>query len=664
MATREELIQALKDRRLSIKKEKLKRLIESGKAVQPRTAAQNASDLISNKPTKVDTSNVGALGSAAVGFSEGIKDVGRGLGFVDEPSSQQRRFIEQLETDRPISSTIGRISGQVVPFIVPGAAVGNIATIPARAAAAAGLGGLEGGILTRGQGGSTEETAQGALLGGGIAAGLELLLPRVGRVGRKVFNRFIKDPDTILDASGLPTSQFQKALDEAGLSFEDVAEQSQKLLKTDNIEDATQIARRTFLEEQGLIPTRAQVTQDVTDFQNQQELFKTSGAVRDAIDGQGVVAARKFDNAIVATGGSANPSASAVFDFIADQAIDRDAAISGAYKAARQVAGDEQVVKFTRLEAALTNKAGSDRITGGLISATKDILKAKGVLPKKGFKIQGRVNPKVAEEIRIELNTLYDSLTPNGRSELRNFKEAIDLDVQDAVGKDIFGEARSMKASFEKSLRRSKVNKFDNRKFELVRDILDNKINPDRFLQETVLSTRVRSTDLEQLKRYLLDSDGGDVAWDSLRAEAMTHIRNKAIREVSSDPAMTRASMESALKSFGKNEGKDKLRVLFSPQERKLLENMLKVSKITEPKRATTLGKGPSAQGVKEISNQLAKNPGLNIIWGGVAEAIASRQAMKAIAAPKQLTLKPSNLATLAAPALIAPSATLVQEDE
>ena len=660
MATRAELIQRVKDQRLAIKKEQLKRLIASGEIRNPRTAQQNASELLSSTAQPVDTSNVGALGSAAVGFSQGIKDVGRGIGAIGQPSNQERRFVDQLEEDRPISSTIGRISGQVAPFVLPSAAVGSIATIPARVLAATGLGAVEGGILTRGQGGSTEETAQGALLGSTIAGGLELLLPRVGRIGRKVFNRFIDDPKTILSADGLPTPAFQKALDDAGLSFDDVAEQSQRLLATDNIEDATQIARRTFLEEQGLVPTRAQVTQDVTDFQNQQELFKTSGAVREAIDGQGATIARRFDNAIVSTGGSANPSSSVVFDFIADQAIDQDAAITGAYKTARELAGDGQVVRLSGLTKALSDKAGSDRITGGLISSTKDILRAKGVLPNKGFKVQGRISPKVAEEVRIELNSLYDSLTPKGRSDLRDFKNAIDLDVQAAVGKDVFKDARKMKAEFERSLRRSKVNKFDKRNFDLVRDILDNKINPDRFLQDAVISNRVRSTDLEQLKRYLLDNDGGNQAWDSLRAEAMTNIRNNAVREVSGDPAMTRASIDSALNSIGK----DKLRVLFSPTERKFLDNMQKVAKITEPKRATALGKGPSAQAVKELSDQLSRNPALNIIWGGVAEAISSRQAMRAITAPKQLTLKPSNLATVATPALIAPVATAQQEDD
>jgi len=140
----------------------------------------------------------------------------------------------------------------------------------------------------------------------------------------------------------------------------------------------------------------------------------------------------------------------------------------------------------------------------------------------------------------------------------------------------------------------------------------------------------------------------------------MTNIRNNAVREVSGDPAMTRSSIDSALNSIGK----DKLRVLFSPAERKFLDNMQKVAKITEPKRATALGKGPSAQAVKELSDQLSRNPALNIIWGGVAEAISSRQAMRAITAPKQLTLKPSNLATVATPALIAPVATAQQKDD
>ena len=87
-------------------------------------------------------------------------------------------------------------------------------------------------------------------------------------------------------------------------------------------------------------------------------------------------------------------------------------------------------------------------------------------------------DPTQAEGIRQDLNALHDSLTPFGRKKLSDFKNALDSDVSRDVGEDIFESARSMKAKFESDLSRVKVNKFDKRKVNVLRDILENKINP------------------------------------------------------------------------------------------------------------------------------------------------------------------------------------------
>ena len=56
----------------------------------------------------------------------------------------------------------------------------------------------------------------------------------------------------------------------------------------------------SFLQDQGIVPTRAQVTGDATQFQAQQELAKTSGKVRRALEGQEAVLASRFENAVTA----------------------------------------------------------------------------------------------------------------------------------------------------------------------------------------------------------------------------------------------------------------------------------------------------------------------------------------------------------------------------
>lgn len=590
--------------------------------------------------------------SFLVGAGRGFTTIGRALGLADAETEEEKKAFEALQKESPISTTIGEITGETAPFILPGLAAGRAATLGGRVLGSGAVGAAEAGLITRGKGGDDVEQLKAAGLGGTIAGGLEVAFPVIGRIGGKIFRNVTGRQPTgpLLTPDGAPTQEFREALDKAGLTFDDVAAETQRLLQTGDVEDATQVSRRIFLEEQGLTPTRAQVTGDVTDFQAQQELAKQSGRVRSLLEAQEGVLASRFDNAVVETGGSANPSSSVVFDTIADRAIDQDKAISDAYKLATQQVGTDKVVKPSKLISEIKAVAASDRATGGLPSAVRDILKNRGVLGKKGLKIEGRVDPKVAEEIRQDMNALYDSLSPFGREKLRDFKNALDLDVQRAVGKDTFAEARSMKAQFEKDLRRAKVNKFDRRKGNLVRDILDNKINPDRFLQDAVITNRVRSTDLEQLKRYLNQSDEGVDAWNSLRAEAMQFIKTNSMKEVSGEPALTRASLDSALDKFGR----DKLRVLFSQEERKFLQDMQKVAKIREPKRGTALGKGPSAQAIKELEKAVNRNSLINAVWAGGAELISERASLQQVKPPTERIIKPSPATPLIAPAAVA----------
>lgn len=568
-------------------------------------------------------SKQGPIDAALISAGRGLTNIARGLGLADPAGEAERLGFEALEEQRPISTTVGEIAGEAAPFLLPGGAIGKLATIPGRVAASGLLGAAEGGIIARGRGGDDLQTAQSAGLGGAVAGAAELAFPIIGRLGGKIFRNITgKSPTAPLITNGAPSRELLDALDTAGLSFDDLGAEAQRILDTGGVESAVQQGRKDFLESQGVSPTRAQITGEASDFQSQQELAKTSGKVRRAIQSQDEALSSRFDNAVTETGGSAVGSSSPVIDFVADRSIDLDKAISDAYTLARQVAPTEKVVKPVGLSNAIKDIAGSDRATGGLASAAADILRTRGVLGPKGLKVTGKIDAATAEEVRKDLNALHSSLSPFGKSKLADLKGALDVDVEKAVGKDVFKDARASKAKFEKDLNRAKVNKFDARKKNLVRDILENKVNPDRFLEDAVLSKSVRSDDLEQVKRFLqLDGDGPGVdAWNDLRAESMQRIRDTAIKEVAGEPALSRAGMEKALDMFGR----DKLRVLFSPEERKFLNDMLKVSKVREPVRGTALGKGPSAQAIQGLSKAVNRIPLLNSVFGGAGELVAS----------------------------------------
>lgn len=591
------------------------------------------------------------LDAFLIGAGRGLTTIGRGVGLAGEEDPATTQAIENLRQLQGGALTAGEIAGETAPFLLPATAIGRVTTLPARVAATTALGATEGGVIRSGQGGDASEISEGAGIGGAIAGGLELGVPVLGRVAGKIIRKATgKAPSgRVINPDGTPTEELLQALDQTGLTIDDLNLESRRLIEAGDPENIGAQARKAFLEEQGIIPTRAQVTGEAEDFILQQELAKSNERVRRALLGQEQAISSRFDNAIVETGGSANPSNAPVIDFIADKAIDEGAAISEAYKLARASAPTAQVVSPEKMIESIRSIAGSDNTTGGLASSARDILRNKGLLGKKGLKLQGRVSPTVAEEIRIELNQLHDSLTPFGKRKLSEVKNALDADVETAVGQDIFAEARASKAKFEKDLSRAKVNKFDSRKFNIVRDILENKINPDRFLDEAVLSKRVRSTDLEQLKRYMLldGNEAGLQAWNSLRAEAMQRIRDDAFNVVGGEPALTRASLNRAVDKFGR----DKLRVLFTQQERKFLNDMKKVSELREPKRGTQQGLGPSAQAIlRQLSN--TKTGGLlRDIFGAVQ---ANREGRLILSSPDlSVPIRPLTTATLAAPAVV-----------
>ncbi len=665
-------------------------------------------------------SEQGPFQSAAIAAGRGLTTIARGLGLAEPEDPATTRAFKALQEQRPISTTIGEVAGEAAPFLLPGGLVAKAATIPGRVAAAGLLGAAEGSLIVSGKGGGDIETLKGAGIGGAVAGTLELALPIIGRIGGKIFRNVTgKTPSTpLLDKQGQPSQEFVAALDKAGLSFDDVAGEANRLIDVGEIDDAVSLARRSFLEEQGITPTLPQITGEATQFQAQQELAKTSGKVRRALAGQETILAKRFENAVTATGGSANRSTSPTIDFIADRSIDLDKSISDAYKAARESAPTEKKIQLDKLSSALNSLKDFERSTGGLPSAVKGFLKQRGLVDSSGRLITtnkkaisdiaklkskakrqglsiddsgvvrnslGQVSERItselsdlnaknvgrllnateAESLRIDLNSLFDTLKPLGKRRLAGLKDALDSDVENAFNIDAFSRARAAKAKFESDLSRAKINKFDSRKKNLVRDILENKINPDEFLKEAVLSKTTRSADLEQLKRFLhLDfagvADAGPQAWNDLRAEAMEHIKNTAIREVAGEPALTRAGIERALGQFGR----DKLRVLFSREERKFLNDMLKTSKLREPVRGTALGKGPSAQAISGLSKAVNRIPLINSVFGGATELVASDVSGRLILRQPPVTpLRPSKLTELS-PAAIPAILPTQQEDQ
>jgi len=198
----------------------------------------------------------------AQGTAKGLGDVGRGFGVLEQLSPAEKANFDALAKQYP-EANVGEIIGQVAPWLVPGVAAARIASLPLRALASGAVGGSEGFVVTKGQGGTNAEAAAMAAVGVGLGGGAEVLAPiinrGVGAVGRAL--GFGSKP--LVDSVGNPTAEFKAALDKAGISFDDIPKTAQAEAAT--LKPGTnpaQAARLTRFRAEGIEPTTGQVTQD------------------------------------------------------------------------------------------------------------------------------------------------------------------------------------------------------------------------------------------------------------------------------------------------------------------------------------------------------------------------------------------------------------------
>ena len=306
----------------------------------------------------------------------------------------------------------------------------------------------------------------------------------------------------------------------------------------------------------------------------------------------------------------------------------KDNAIGEAYSAAKSMAPDAQQIKLSSTVEKLRQLAPQNELTGGLLKAVKGTLEQRGIIKGKGLKLVGRIDASTAEDIRKTLNSFYDGANPQARMAIRSLKESIDDDVMRSVGSDVFADARQAKAEFEKNLNRAKVSKFDSRRANIVRDIMENKINPDNFVQDAILAKKWRAEDLKQLKDFTIGDGEGLKSWNDTRAEVLQYIKDNAFSgpvDENGFQAITRTGLQ---KSFDKI-GTPKMKVIFNSDELRFFKDLLDVTKLREPGRFTALGRGPSAQAIGRVESAIKENPIAGALIGLVDFDSAGKAAIK-----------------------------------
>ena len=402
------------------------------------------------------------------------------------------------------------------------------------------------------------------------------------------------------------------AIQKAGATQDDIAAGMQTELsglKSSGSLTAEQAERYNQFIKMGMKPTKAQVTRTTDDFVNQQELLKHSGKVKSAVEAQDARASELFDDAVQKTGGNPVSAENPIAEHVKARSIELDKQVSAVYKATREAVGKEKVI---RLDGALTSIKRNAHEDRGIASSLKSELKARGLIGEDG-KVSGRISVEQAEDFRQYVNTFYQDAGAKGRSLIKTVKDAIDDDVGRVAGPDIYLPARKAKQQFESDLTRAKGNKFDKRRSELVRDILENKVSPETFFNDVVLAKSRRGEDLQGLKHYLTKTGGDDFAeagaqaWNDLRAEAVDWLKLQAMKGAKGEngvPVFNGNSFRRAMDRIGTQ----KLKAIFDEKELGFLSDMAKIGEYRTPvPGGIDRGFGPSGYGVSQLARGVSE---------------------------------------------------------
>jgi len=221
--------------------------------------------------------DIGAFQAFLIGTGKGFVNIARGLGLIDKATETESLAMDALREERPYTTGGGELVGESAPFLIPGTMAGKIASLPLRVLASGAVGGIEGGVV---QGGRGEDVAEGIEIGAGIGMGAEVLLSVVGRLGSKIFRKVMgKSPKgAIIDLAGNPTPEFKKALDMSGIEYDELVDAATEMVKNQKAgANPKQVSRAALFKQEGVQPTKGEITKDFGQLTTEQRLFESSG---------------------------------------------------------------------------------------------------------------------------------------------------------------------------------------------------------------------------------------------------------------------------------------------------------------------------------------------------------------------------------------------------
>lgn len=382
---------------------------------------------------------------------------------------------------------------------------------------------------------------------------------------------------------------------------------------------ADQAATYDLFVRYGYRPLRSDVTGDIDDQRSKIDAQKREGPVAEVVASQERRTAELYDEKIKNLTEGANEATdfetgSVVFNAVDEFAARADEAIGAAYDAARDRAGVEgRVISLDNLVLSLRSKEGKNLQSGGVVDSIKQDLINKGVA---FIDENGKIRPAQGanrfltvddvEDLRQQLNVLYKSSSGNaGATELiRIFKDLMDDSVERAVGSDIFKAARAEKTKYERTIERSRKNKRDKSRKNLLVDILESRVEPDQIMRR-VLGAGI--DDFKGVIKFLTSDDAGQAgqtALNNIKANFMQRLIEKSTKKgtAKGESEITFGPMFDFVSSLRKS---GKFDELFNVEEKQFITDMLTIAKARQVDSKVAMGSGPSGASVLAAADRL-----------------------------------------------------------
>lgn len=431
----------------------------------------------------------------------------------------------------------------------------------------------------------------------------------------------------LVTAEGEMTSAGRALIQKLGYDPDNVPEEVKKSLSTqvnksvdpslDGLPPEQRVRAERMKRVTGEDATTGQITRNFEDQQTENSLAKNSSVgapLRTRFDSQNAGLINAGDNLTEAAGGTAKDPyevGKLASEFVKGTDKAASDAVSEVYKLANQRAQELDLgMSPDKLLEKLENlkyQYGADTVLPKVKMWLKDqgLMDADGNLVRVGPNSTRGIEVTKIEELRKMLGGMYgEGLDARNHNRVvRSLIRSLDQDVMDWAGEDVYKGARAAAKA-----------RFDDLEIPGIKDLINGDVAPEDFVDKFV--RRGKIDDLQAFRDYSFKSKDPMARnlWDSTKAEALRQIFGGAVRRSSVDslgnPEFTAVALENSLAKWGKNGIADRrFDILFTPQEKATLNEILQVAKDRIPTRGTVNHSNSSADFWNTLDRVIASAP-------------------------------------------------------